>query len=167
MRASQWIGLAAILAVTALAGCVTSGSDPRELAPPVENAVVLESLFEPVFTGSDFQPLFDRLAHDVVLEVTVSGDAGPRRDLRGKRHVMAFFLNEDALYGFGRNGPLEYSGRGDRVVVEAAEASGDSGITVGGRESAVVVDFENGRIVRFLVVQDAVPAQVAIRKSNR
>jgi len=37
-------------------------------------------------------------------------------------------------------------------------------MTVRGRESAVVVDFRNGRIIRFLVIQDTVPALVTTRK---
>lgn len=152
------IGIASLLVTAVLAGCATSRSGRT---PTIENAGLLESILEPVFAGRDYQPLFDRLANGVVLEVTVSGAAGPRRELRGKRDVMSFFLNENAVYAFAQSGPLEYSGSGDRVVVER------SGITVGGRESAVVVDFVDGRIIRFLVVQDAAPALSATRRYGR
>lgn len=161
--------LAALVVLAALGGCATSGSGREGLAPNVDNAGVLESILEPIFAGRDFQPLFDRLADGVVLEVTISGDARPGLELRGKRDVMAFFLNEDAVYRFGESGPLEFSGSGDRVVVLGVATFGveRSGLTVRGREAAVVVDFENGRIIRFLVIQDPVPAQVATRKGGR
>lgn len=145
-------GFAALFLLAALAGCATSGGRDG-LAPTIDNAGVLESVLEPVFAGRDFQPLFDRLADDVVLELTISGDARPRRELRGKRRVMAFFLNEDAAYGFGQNRSLEYSGSGDRIVVRGV---------AGARRG--VVDFVNGRIIRFLVIQGALPARVATRK---
>ena len=159
-------GIAALLVTAVLAGCATSG---ERGAPTIAHAGVLESVLEPVLAGQDFQPLFDRLADGVVLEVTISGNARPSRALRGKRDVMGFFLNENAAYGFGLGLPLEYSGSGDRVVVRGVQTggSGRSGVTVGGREAAVVVDFERGRIVRFLVVQDAVPALSAARAYGR
>jgi ketosteroid isomerase-like protein len=131
----------------------------------IKNAAVLESILEPVFADRDFQPLFDRLADDVVLEVTISGDPRLGREVRGKRDVMAFFLNEDAVGGFGQDGPLEYSGSGDRVVVRNVETFGrKTGIRARGRESAAVVDFRDGRIIRFLVIQDAIPTLVTTRK---
>lgn len=159
------IGLAALLVMAAFVGCASSGGGRAGLGPGMENAAVLESILEPVLAGGDFQPLFDRLADDVVLELTISGDSRPPRELRGKRKVMGFFLDENAVEGFGQGGPLEYSGTGDRVVVEGVTTFvRRSGTTVRARESAVVVDFVNGRIVRFLVIQEAVPALSATRK---
>src|SRR5687767_9929887 len=117
----KWIGLAALLVIAALGGCATSRSGPRGLAPVSRNAGVLESILEPVFANRDFQPLFDRLADQVVLELTTSGDASLSRELRGKRDVMAFLLDENAVDGFGRDGSLEFSGSGDRVVVRGVE----------------------------------------------
>jgi uncharacterized protein len=104
----------------------------------------------------NWQPLLDRLADDVVFKVTVPEGTPISGEFRGKQAVMGHFERLGELLEFRQEEPMEFFGDGERVVVlgkESVEIK-RSAVTVPGSEYATVLDFRDGMITRFLVIQD-------------
>jgi ketosteroid isomerase-like protein len=103
----------------------------------------------------DWQPLLDHLA-DVVFKVTVPDGTPISGELRGKQVVVDHLTNLGEILAFRQEKPPEFFGADDRVVVlgqETVEVK-KSGVTVAGSEYATVLDFRDGLIARFVVIQD-------------
>jgi ketosteroid isomerase-like protein len=104
----------------------------------------------------NWQPLLDHLADDVVFKVTVPEGTPISGEFRGKQAVTEHFERVGDLLEFRQEEPMEFFGDGERVVVlgkETVEVK-RSGVTVPGSEYADVLDFRDGLITRFLVIQD-------------
>ena len=104
----------------------------------------------------NWQPLLDRLADDVVFKVTVPEGTPISGELRGKPAVLGHFARLGDLLEFRQEEPMEFFGDGQRVVVlgkESVEVK-RSGVTVPASEYATVLDFRDGLVTRFLVIQD-------------
>ena len=109
-----------------------------------------------VLETEDWPRLIDRLADDVVFKVTIPDGTPVSGEFRGKQAVVEHLLNLGNLLEFRQEGPLEYYGNGDRVVVlgqETVEIK-KSGVTVPHSEYATVLYFRGDLISRFLVIQD-------------
>ncbi len=118
----------------------------------MDNVALTQSLME----SEDWQPLVDRLADDVVFQVTIPEGTPISGELRGKQAMVDHLMNLGDLLEFRQETPLEYYGNGERVVVlgqETVEVK-KSGVTVPRSEYATVLDFREGLITRFLVIQD-------------
>jgi ketosteroid isomerase-like protein len=100
--------------------------------------------------------LIDHLADDVVFKVTVPDGTPISGEFRGKRAVVDHFTRLGSLLEFQQEQPLQYFGNGERVVVFGKESFDvkESGVTVRGSEYADVLDFRDGLITRFLIIQD-------------
>jgi ketosteroid isomerase-like protein len=120
----------------------------------MENIELARRLINP--PDDNWQPLLDHLADDVVFKVTVPDGTPISGELRGKQAVIGHFERLGELLEFRQEKPMEFYGDGDRVVVlgqESVEIK-KSGETVAGSEYADVLDFRDGLITRFLVIQD-------------
>jgi ketosteroid isomerase-like protein len=118
----------------------------------MDNVALTQSLME----SEDWQPLVDRLADDVVFQVTIPEGTPISGELRGKQAMVDHLMNLGDLLEFRQENPLEYYGNGERVVVlgqETVEVK-KSGVTVPHSKYATVLDFRGGLITRFLVIQD-------------
>lgn len=104
----------------------------------------------------DWQPLLDHLADDVVFKVTIPEGTPISGEFRGKAAVVEHFERLPELLEFEQERPMSFLGDGDRVVVLGRETMTikQNGATVAGSEYADVVDFRDGLIARFLVIQD-------------
>jgi hypothetical protein len=97
-------------------------------------------------------PLLDLLAEGVAFEVASAGDVPGCRKQWGRRAVTHYFTALGGLVGFWR---MDYSQRAGRVI-----AWGDERFTLqgseleGGTEVALVLDFRDGLVTRFLVIED-------------
>lgn len=118
----------------------------------MDNIALMKSILE----REDWQMLIDHLADDVVFKVTIPDGTPFSGELRGKQAVADHLMKLGDLLEFRQEKPLEYFGGGDRVVVLGRESFEvkKSGVTVRGSEYADVVDFRNGLITRFLIIQD-------------
>ena len=117
-----------------------------------ENIAFAKSVLE----TEDWPRLIDRLADDVIFKVTIPDGTPVSGEFRGKQAVVDHLLNVGNLLEFRQQKPLEFFGNGERVVVLGQEAVGikKSGVTVPHSEYATVLDFREGLITRFLVIQD-------------
>ena len=117
-----------------------------------ENIAFARSVLE----TEDWPRLIDRLADDVVFKVTIPDGTPVSGEFRGKQAVVEHLLNLGSLLDFRQEKPLEFFGNGERVVVlgkETVEIK-KNGATVHHSEYATVLDFREGLVTRFLVVQD-------------
>jgi ketosteroid isomerase-like protein len=118
----------------------------------MDNVSLAKSLLE----SDDWQALIDHLAEDVVFKATIPEGTPISGDLRGKKAVVEHLTNLGNILEFRPEQPPEYFGGGDRVVVlgkESVEIK-KSGVTVPASEYATALDFQDGLITRFLVIQD-------------
>lgn len=109
-----------------------------------------------VLETEDWPRLIDRLADDVVFKVTIPEGTPVSGEFRGKQAVVEHLMNLGDLLEFRQEKPLEYYGNGERVVVlgqETVEVK-KSGVTVPHSEYVDVLDFREGLITRFLIIQD-------------
>jgi uncharacterized protein len=116
------------------------------------NVTLARSLME----SEDFQPLIDHLADDVVFKATIPEGTPISGELRGKPAVVEHLVNLGDVLEFRQEKPLEFFGAGRRVVAlgkESVEIK-KSGFTVPESDYATVLDFRDGKITRFLVIQD-------------
>lgn len=125
----------------------------------MDNIELLKSIYGPLERGEsdDFQPFFDHLADDVVLKTTIG-------ELRGKQAVVDYFVNAEEFVEFRPfERPLEYFGRGERVVIVGEETFKvkRSGVTVH-RDWAWVYDLRDGLITRILGIEDLSGVEDAI-----
>jgi ketosteroid isomerase-like protein len=120
----------------------------------MDNIELARRLINP--PDGNWQPMLDHLADDVVFKVTVPNGTPISGEFRGKQAVTEHFARLGELLEFRQEAPMEFFGDGDRVVVlgkESVEVK-KSGVTVPGSEYADVLDFRDGLITRFLVIQD-------------
>jgi ketosteroid isomerase-like protein len=112
-------------------------------------------LIKNILENDDWQMLIDHLADDVVFKVTIPDGTPIRGELSGKQAVADHLMNVGNLLEFRQERPLEYFGGGDRVVMgrESFEVR-KSGVTVSGSEYADLIDFCDGLITRFVIIQD-------------
>jgi ketosteroid isomerase-like protein len=115
----------------------------------------------------DWQPLLDHLAEDVAFKVTIPDGTPISGELHGKQAVVDHLTNLGELLEFRQETPLQFYGRDARVVVLGTEAVEikKSGVTVPESEYATVLDFRDGMITRFLVIQDLSAVLDAYRSS--
>ena len=114
------------------------------------------SLARTLIESEDWQPLLERLADDVLFKATIADGTPISGEIRGKENVVAHFLTLGDALEFRQEKPLEFFGTGERVVVLGTESVRikRNGVTVPGSEYATVLDFRDGLISRFLVIQD-------------
>jgi ketosteroid isomerase-like protein len=118
----------------------------------------MRSIWGPLERGesADLQPFFDALADDVVFKMTIPAGTPISPEVRGKQAVVDHLTNLGRIAEFRLfERPLEYFGSGERVVIlgQASFVIKKNGVTARG-EYADVVDFRDGLIARFLVIQD-------------
>jgi ketosteroid isomerase-like protein len=114
------------------------------------------SLAQRLMESDDWQPLIDHLAHDVVFKATIPDGTPISGAFRGKQAVVDHLVRLGDILEFRQEQPLQFFGNGDRVVIlgkETVEIK-KSGVTVPGSEYATVLEFHDGLITRFLVIQD-------------
>jgi ketosteroid isomerase-like protein len=118
----------------------------------MDNGELAHSLME----SDDWQPLIDHLADGVVFKATIPDGTPISGEFRGKQAVVDHLINLGDVLEFRQEKPLQYFGNGQRVVVLGVESVEikKSGVTVPQSEYATVLDFHNGLITRFLVIQD-------------
>ena len=131
----------------------------------MDNIALAERLINP--PDGNWQPLLDHLAEDIVFKVTIPDGTPISGEFRGKPAVTEHFERLPELLAFQQELPMDFLGAGDRVVVLGRESFEikKNGVTVTGSEYADVLDFRDGLIARFLVIQDlsGYPASGAVR----
>jgi ketosteroid isomerase-like protein len=117
-----------------------------------ENIAFTRSVLE----TEDWPRLIDSLADDVVFKVTIPDGTPISGELRGKQAVVEHLVNLGDLLEFHQEKPLQFFGDGDRVVVLGTESVEikKNGVTVRGSEYADVIDFDDGLVTRFSIIQD-------------
>jgi ketosteroid isomerase-like protein len=129
----------------------------------MDNTSLAQSLME----SDDWQPLIDHLADDVVFKATIPDGTPISGELRGKQAMVDHLIKLGDVLGFRQEQPLQFFGTGERVVVlgkESVEIK-KSGVTVPESEYATVLDFHDGLITRFLVIQDLTAVVDAYRNN--
>ena len=130
----------------------------------MNNTRLAKSLLE----AQDWQPLIDHLADDVVFKATIPDGTPISGEFRGKEAVAQHLVNLPNVLEFRPEQPQEYFGSGERVVVlgkESVEVK-KNGVTVPSSDYATVLDFRDGRITRFLVIQDLTAVVDAYRDAS-
>jgi ketosteroid isomerase-like protein len=118
----------------------------------MDNTTLAKRLME----SDDWRPLIDHLADDILFQVTIPDGTPISGEIRGKPAVVEHFMNLADVLEFRQEQPLQFFGNGTRVVVlgqESVEIK-KSGATVPESKYATVLDFRDGLITRFLVIQD-------------
>lgn len=112
-------------------------------------------------TITDLQPYFDLLADDVVLKVEAPEDASGLYlgEVRGKQALIDMYtaaLNGEGIEENDLERPLEFVGKGERVVVLGSERYKikKDGVTARNKEFALVMDFRDGKITRVQQIGD-------------
>jgi ketosteroid isomerase-like protein len=121
-----------------------------------EDPVDYTSLARSLFESEDWQPLIDHLAKDVVFKATIPDGTPISGEFRGKQAVVDHLVRLADILEFRQERPREFFGKGERVVflgTESVEIK-KTGVTVPDSEYATVLDFHDGLITRFLVIQD-------------
>jgi ketosteroid isomerase-like protein len=114
------------------------------------------ALAQTIMESDDWQVLIDHLADEVVFKATIPDGTPISGELRGKQAMVDHLIRLGDILEFRQEQPLEYFGNGRRVVVlgrESVEIK-ENGVTVPQSEYATVLDFDNGLITRYLVIQD-------------
>lgn len=123
----------------------------------------------------DYHPFVECLADDVVIKNTCPPDTPLySEELRSKQVVAKKFLGGDwdmhadvtPIEYLEMDRPLEYIGSGDRVVVLGAESFTvkKTGVVIGPAEFAMVLDFRDGLIARYLHIEDHSEVRDALRE---
>jgi uncharacterized protein len=129
----------------------------------MDNTSLAQSLME----SDDWEPLIDHLADDVVFKATIPDGTPISGELRGKQAMVDHLIKLGDVLEFRQEQPLQFFGNGERVVVlgkESVEIK-KSGVTVPESEYATVLDFRDGLITRFLVIQDLTAVVDAYRNN--
>jgi ketosteroid isomerase-like protein len=114
------------------------------------------ALAQTIMESDDWQVLIDHLADEVVFKATIPDGTPISGELRGKQAMVDHLIRLGDILAFRQEQPLQYFGNGRRVVVlgrETVEIK-ENGVTVPQSEYATVLDFDNGLITRYLVIQD-------------
>jgi uncharacterized protein len=125
------------------------------------------SLAQNIMESDDWQLLIDHLADDVVFRATIPDGTPISGEFRGKQALVDHLTKLGDVLEFRQEQPLQFFGTGERVVIlgkESVEIK-RSGVTVPESEYATVLDFHDGLIKRFLVIQD-LTAVVDAYRSN-
>jgi ketosteroid isomerase-like protein len=138
--------------IDGMSGAPDSGGEGS--SPVVDNVSLAKRLINRA--DGDWQPLLDHLAEDVVFKVTIPKGTPVSGEFRGKPAVTEHFEQLGDLLEFRQERPMEFFGSDDRVVVLGRESFEikKNGATVPGSEYADVLDFRDGLITHFLVIQD-------------
>jgi ketosteroid isomerase-like protein len=114
------------------------------------------SLAQSLMESDDWHPLIDHLADDVVFKATIPDGTPISGAFRGKQAVVDHLVRLGDILEFRQEQPLQFFGNGDRVVILGKETVDvkKSGVTVPGSEYATILEFHDGLITRFLVIQD-------------
>jgi ketosteroid isomerase-like protein len=109
-----------------------------------------------VLESEDWPQLIDRMADDVVFKATIPEGTPVSGEFRGKQAVVEHLTNLANVLEFRQEKPMEFFGAGERVVALGTETVEikKNGVTVPGSEYADVLDFRDGMVARFLVIQD-------------
>jgi ketosteroid isomerase-like protein len=128
-----------------------------------ENIAFVKSVLE----TEDWPRLIDRMAEDVVFKATIPEGTPVSGEFRGKEAVVDHLMNLGNVLEFRQEKPLEFFGHGERVVVLGTESVEikKNGVTVPHSEYADVLDFKDGMVTRFTVIQD-LTAVVDAYRSN-
>lgn len=120
----------------------------------MDNITLAKRLINP--PDGNWQPLLEHLSSDVVFKVTIPEGTPISGEFRGRKAVTEHFKNLGELLEFRQERPMDFFGSGDRVVALGSESFDikKNGVTVSGSEYADVLDFRDGLITRFLVIQD-------------
>jgi ketosteroid isomerase-like protein len=130
----------------------------------MDNMQLAKSLLE----AEDWQPLIDHLADDVVFKATIPDGTPISGEFRGKEAVAQHLVSLPNVLEFRLEQPQEYFGSGERVVVlgkESVEIK-KNGVPVPSSDYATVLDFRDGLITRFLVIQDLTAVVDAYRNAS-
>jgi len=105
--------------------------------------------------SSEDQPLFDALADDVMLKVTIREGSAASGEVHGKQAVIESFKKLGHIAHLRQEAPQQYLGNGDRVVV-LGDGSFDikKSDATSRSEYAIVVDYREGLISRILILQN-------------
>lgn len=109
------------------------------------------------YTPFDYAPWFSCLADNVIMRVPCPpGTPVFESEFQGKQALIDLFTNEDPVENLEMSRPLEYFARGDRVVVLGAEkyTLKKQRVTIGPLEFAMVFDFDDGLITRYVHIED-------------
>jgi ketosteroid isomerase-like protein len=118
----------------------------------MDNISLAKSLME----SDNWPAVIDHLADDVVFKATIPDGTPISGELRGKQAVVDHLTKLGDVLEFRQDQPRQFFGDGERVVFlgkESVEIK-KNGVTVPDSEYATVLDFRNGQITRFLVIQD-------------
>jgi ketosteroid isomerase-like protein len=128
-----------------------------------ENIAFAQSVLE----TEDWPRLIDRLAEDVVFKVTIPEGTPISGEFRGREAVVEHLLNLGNILEFRQEKPLEFFGNGERVVVLGTESVEikKNGVSVPHSEYATVLDFQDGQVTRFSVIQDLTAVVDAYRST--
>jgi ketosteroid isomerase-like protein len=120
-----------------------------------------------VLETEDWPRLIDRLAEDVVFKVTIPEGTPISGEFRGREAVVEHLLNLGNILEFRQEKPLEFFGNGERVVVLGTESLEikKNGVSVPHSEYATVLDFQDGQVTRFSVIQDLTAVVDAYRST--
>jgi ketosteroid isomerase-like protein len=103
----------------------------------------------------DAQRLIERLADDVVFKVTIPDGTPSSSEVRGKQAVIDHLTKLGGIAIFRQGKPQEYFVNGDRIVVIGKDSFEITEIGVTARsEYAMVLDYRDGLITRWLIIQD-------------
>lgn len=119
------------------------------------NIALARSLMDAGNAGN-WRPLVDRLADDVTFTVTVPDGTPMAKQVRGKEAVAEHLAGLGELIEFKQEQPSEYFEDGDRVVLLGLESYEikKTGDVISGSHYATVLDFRQGMITSFLIIQD-------------
>ncbi len=117
-----------------------------------ENIAFAKSVLE----ADDWPRLIDRLADDVVFKATIPDGTPVSGEFRGKQAVVEHLTHLGDVLAFRQEKPLEFFGDGERVVVLGSETVEikKNGTKVPNSDYATILDFRDGLVTRFTVIQD-------------
>ena len=122
-----------------------------------------------VLEADDWPRLIDRLADDVVFKATIPDGTPVSGEFRGKQAVAEHLTQLGDILEFRQEKPLEFFGDGERVVVLGSETVEikKNGARVPNSEYATILDFRDGFVTRFTVIQDLTAVVDAYRAEAR
>lgn len=143
--------------------------DMQVIDPTTDNIELTKGILPPDFDLSgDNRALFDALAEDVVLKVTIRAGTPISSEIHGKQAVIEAFKRLGDVAEFWTENPQQYLGDGNRVVVIGSGTleMRESGASAQS-EYAIVVDYREGFVARILVIQDFSATAAASRANSR
>jgi ketosteroid isomerase-like protein len=100
----------------------------------------------------DLEPILDLLSEDVVFQVAVGGDEPVCLEESGREAVVDYFSALGGLVSFWQ---LDYTAGGEQLIAWGKESFTVERCGIEGEcEFALVFELAEGRITRFLVIED-------------